>query len=108
VSSYKRPKSSGDVSWQVKWRESGRGSGQRSQTFTAKRDAQAFESDIRRVQRLGAHAPGEVSSGRRSTCTIGVRGSSTRQRNALGWGGVGHTRGRRPTCRYRSTRASRR
>jgi hypothetical protein len=29
-----------------------------------KRDAQAFEAEIRRVQRLGAHAPGEVSSER--------------------------------------------
>jgi hypothetical protein len=51
---------SGKVSWQDKWWESGRGSRQRSQTFATKRDAQTYKADIRRVQRLVAHAPGAV------------------------------------------------
>ena len=36
----------------------------RSRSFKTKREAQDFEGEIRRVQRLGAHAPGEVSSDR--------------------------------------------
>ena len=60
----KRKTSSGAVSWQVKWRDSGRGSRQRSRSFATKRDAQTFEAEVRRMARLGAHAPGEASSER--------------------------------------------
>ena len=64
MSVHKRPKRSGGVSWEVRWRESGRGSRNRSQSFATKREAQDFEAEIRRMHRLGAHAPGEVSSER--------------------------------------------
>jgi integrase len=57
----KRVTDSGTVSWQVKWRESGRGSRQRSRSFATRRDAQAFQAEIRRRSRLGAHAPGDAS-----------------------------------------------
>ena len=62
MSIHKRQKTSGGVSLEVSRRESGRGSRNRSQGFATKQDAQAFEAEIRRVQRLGAHAPAEVSS----------------------------------------------
>lgn len=60
----KRIAGSGIVSWEVRWRESGRGSRHRSRSFATKRDAQAFELEVRRQARLGAHAPGEASSER--------------------------------------------
>src|ERR1017187_5653842 len=57
----KRVASNGTVTWQVKWRESGRGSRKRSRSFATRRDARAFQADIHRMARLGAHAPGEAS-----------------------------------------------
>jgi len=61
VSIHKRTAASGRPSWQVKWREAGRDSRQRSESFPTRREAQAFEAEIRRIQRMGAHAPGEPS-----------------------------------------------
>src|SRR3954454_12541706 len=43
----------GTVSWQVRWREGGRGSRTRARTFDRKGDAQAFEDELRRRRRLG-------------------------------------------------------
>src|SRR4051812_42573393 len=43
----------GSVSWQVRWREGGRGSRTRARTFDRKSDAQAFEDELRRRRRLG-------------------------------------------------------
>jgi hypothetical protein len=60
----KRVASTGTVTWQVKWRESSRGSRLRSRPFATRRDAQAFQADTDRIARLGAHAPGEASSER--------------------------------------------
>lgn len=47
-----------DSSWQVKWRENGR---QRSRTFSRKGDAQAWESEVRRRQQLGALAVSQLT-----------------------------------------------
>src|SRR6201991_1690026 len=43
----------GSVVWRVRWRDGGRGSAERSRTFTRKGDAQRFEDELRRRQRLG-------------------------------------------------------
>jgi integrase len=43
----------GPVSWQVRWREGGRGSRTRARTFDRKADALAFDDEIRRRRRLG-------------------------------------------------------
>jgi hypothetical protein len=64
MSVQKRVSGAGKVSWRVRWRESGRGSRMRSRSFARKADAQDFEAEIRRVQRLGAHAPSAASSER--------------------------------------------
>jgi integrase len=64
MSVQKRVGGAGKVSWRVRWRESGRGSRMRSRSFARKADAQDFEAEIRRVQRLGAHAPSAASSER--------------------------------------------
>ena len=60
----KRISGAGKVGWQVRWSESGRGSAQRSQTFSTRRDAQLFEAGLRRSAQLGAHAPVEPSGDR--------------------------------------------
>ena len=44
------------VRWRVRWRTEG---GQRSRVFDLKRDADAFDRDMRRRAMLGAHAPAE-------------------------------------------------
>lgn len=59
-----RTNASGGASWDIRPRESGRGSRARSRSFPTKRETQDCEANIRRVQRLGAHAPGEASSDR--------------------------------------------
>jgi len=41
------------VVWQVRWRDGGRGSRERSRCFDRKADAQAFEDELRRRRRLG-------------------------------------------------------
>ncbi|MBE2317805.1 tyrosine-type recombinase/integrase family protein [Solirubrobacter sp. CPCC 204708] len=43
----------GSVVWRVRWRDGGRGSAERSRTFTRKSDAQHFEDELRRRRRLG-------------------------------------------------------
>jgi hypothetical protein len=43
----------GSVSWQVRWRDGGRGSRARKRTFDRRADAVAFEDEIRRRRRLG-------------------------------------------------------
>jgi integrase len=43
----------GSVVWKVRWREGGRGSQERSRTFTRRADAVAFDDELRRRRRLG-------------------------------------------------------
>src|ERR671933_665402 len=43
----------GMVSWQVRWRDGGRGSRTRARTFDRKADAVAFDNEVRRRRRLG-------------------------------------------------------
>jgi integrase len=43
----------GSVAWRVRWREGGRGSRARTRTFDRKSDAVAFDSELRRLRRLG-------------------------------------------------------
>ena len=43
----------GVVSWQVRWRDGGRGSRTRARTFHRKADAVAFDDEVRRRRRLG-------------------------------------------------------
>jgi integrase len=43
----------GAIAWKVRWRESGRGSRERSRTFDRKADAVAFDDELRRRRRLG-------------------------------------------------------
>ena len=47
----KRP--DGTVRWRVRWRDGGRGSRARTRTFDRKRDAVAFDDELRRRRRLG-------------------------------------------------------
>ena len=49
MSIHKKVLPSGKVTWEVRWRDGG----QRSRNFARKRDAEAFDSDIRRRRRLG-------------------------------------------------------
>lgn len=49
----------GSYGYRVRWREGGR---QRQRTFERKRDAEAFETDIKRRRQLGALAPGILQS----------------------------------------------
>jgi hypothetical protein len=60
----RRVNGSGEVTWQVKWRESGRGSRQRSRSFSTRRDAQLFQAERQRAARLGVHVSVEASSER--------------------------------------------
>jgi integrase len=46
-------RSDGSVSWQVRWRDGGRGSRSRARTFDRRADAIAFEDELRRRRRLG-------------------------------------------------------
>jgi hypothetical protein len=60
----KRTNAAGGASWDVWWRESGRGSRVGSRSFKTKREAHDVEGEIRRVQRIGRRAPVEASSHR--------------------------------------------
>lgn len=51
-----------DVRWRVRWREGGRGSRQRQQTFDRQGDAERFQVAIRRQQQLGGLAAELVGS----------------------------------------------
>src|SRR3954452_15635301 len=53
VSIHKIEKDDGSVLWRVRWRDSGRGSAERSRTFLLKGDAQRFERELQRRQALG-------------------------------------------------------
>jgi hypothetical protein len=50
VSIHKRVHPSGKVGWRVRWREGGV---QRSRDFTRKRDAEAFDLEVRRRAQVG-------------------------------------------------------
>lgn len=43
----------GTVRWRVRWRDGGRGSRERTRTFDRRRDAVAFDDELRRRRRLG-------------------------------------------------------
>lgn len=47
----------GTVRWEVRWYEGGRDSARRKRTFDTKKDAQFFESTLRRGKQLGQLAP---------------------------------------------------
>jgi integrase len=53
---------SGEKRWKVMWREGGRGSRQRSKTFTNERDAKRYDVAIRRARDLGQLAAEVVGS----------------------------------------------
>jgi integrase len=53
---------SGEKRWKVMWREGGRGSRQRSKTFTNERDAKRYDVAIRRAKDLGQLAAEVVGS----------------------------------------------
>lgn len=48
--------------WQVRWREGGRGTPERSRLFERKGDAKAFDLEIRRRKQLGVLAPAVMRS----------------------------------------------
>jgi integrase len=53
VSVHRVQRDDGSVVWRVRWRDGGRGSAERSRTFTRKADATRFEDELRRRRRLG-------------------------------------------------------
>ena len=53
MSVHRVPRADGSASWQVRWRDGGRGSRSRKRTFDRKGDAVAFEDELRRRRRLG-------------------------------------------------------
>jgi len=61
---HKRMSKAGKPSWQVKVRESGRGSRTVTRTFSTKAAAQAFERKLLDARELGVHAPGPASRDR--------------------------------------------
>jgi integrase len=53
MSIHRMVRSDGSVSWQVRWRDGGRGSRARARSFDRRADAVAFEDELRRRKRLG-------------------------------------------------------
>jgi len=53
VSVHRIERPDGSIAWRVRWRDGGRGSQARTRTFDRKRDATAFDDELRRRRRLG-------------------------------------------------------